>query len=212
MTQLNAQEIIALSHEITSKNKSYNDQKSALNKNSDADGADGLITYNKMLDHLAFGAHTFYEFEYLGNKWTMRLLGNKEDIDINAEIDKYQLDNKDYNDINVNRLKLVKRLVKALSPSPFKVDATQVNAIWSEKDLMMLHYNALIELNNRYMAFIEKATTDPELMTEEQILAMYEILKKKPEGWTGLNYWSLLQIAQWLGKSYGILHEQLKLD
>ena len=89
MTQLNAQEIIALSHEITPQNKSYNDQKSALNKNSDADGIDGLITYNKMLDHLAFGAHTFYEFEYLGNKWTMRLLGNKEDIDINKSVTLY---------------------------------------------------------------------------------------------------------------------------
>lgn len=185
-------EIIKSINELN--NSPLNQLKKDPVNNSSGTNHKALMQYNAMLDNITLGAHTNTTIEYAGIEWTLRLLTSAEYISIRKEVIEISKKDNLFDDFYITYLTILKFLSLALTPSPFK---TEGKAIFSEEDLKLVNYDVLEELYKRYIDFVQMATKKAEEFTEEEIQALMEIVKKKPEVLNELGRAQLLIVSKY---------------
>jgi hypothetical protein len=173
---MNKQEVLDTIKNI--KNVPIEPQKKDLHSNSSGTNHKALMRYNAMLDNITIGAHTQKMFTLNGIEWTFRLLTGHEQNSIRKEVMALAKKDECFEDFNLKYLEMIKIVTKALSPSPFKTDGKE---IWSEEDVGMLPYAMLEEMFNEYIEFDLLAMTKPSDLPIDEVEALIEIIKKKPE-------------------------------
>jgi hypothetical protein len=169
---MNKQEVLDTIKNI--KNTPIAPQKKDLHSNSNGTNHKALMRYNAMLDNITIGAHSRKTFSLNGIEWDFRLLTASEQNAIRKEVILMAKKDDCFEDFNLQYLEMVKIVTKALSPSPFK-------EVWSEEDVGMIPYAMLEELFKEYIDFDSLAMTKPSDLPIDEVEALIEIIKKKPE-------------------------------
>lgn len=189
------------------KNNSFATQKKDPVANSSGTKHRALMQYNAMLDNIAIGAHTQTTVNIANIDWTFRLLTGKEQTDIRKEVLNEAKKDECFEDFNITFLTMVKIVTRALSPSPFKTDGKE---IWNEEDIAGLPYGLLETLYITYIDFDALSTQKPTELPMDEVEAIIDVVKKKPEELSGLGRWKLLAISRSLLESCNRLQEIVK--
>lgn len=176
------------------KNKPIAPLKDDLLNNTSDGQHKALMQYNAMLDNITIGAQTSKTITYAGINWTLRLLTAEEYVDIRLAADRLCKENDAFEDYYVAFCKMTKILSRALTPSQFK---TSGEGLFSEDDLKQVNYDVLEVIYQEYCDFVRVATQKPTEFTDEEIEALWEIAKKKPEVLTELERWRLQAITHY---------------
>ena len=167
------------------------------------DQVDNLSLYDAILDNLAFGVKTKTTIKYCGVDWTFRMLGNEEEQSINYQVSKMMGDDIK-NGIATDKFRYqieeaVRTIHLALSPTPFY---TKNNAgedkVYDIAQIRLIPKDILINLLSLYRVFVQKATQDPEELTVEQIEAVLQMAKGKPEVLLALDYNQYVALTRYL--------------
>lgn len=189
------------------KNNPLATQKKDPSANSSGIKHRALMRYNVMLDNIAIGAHTQTTVNIAGIDWTLRLLTSGEQNEIRKEVLKQAKKDDCFEDFNILFWTYVKIITRSLSPSPFKTDGKE---IWTEEDMTNLPDGLLETLYLTYIDFDALATQKPTDLPIEEVEAIIEVVKKKPEELNGLGRWRLLATAKFLQASCNRLESIVK--
>jgi hypothetical protein len=180
------------------KNNSFASFKQKPVENSSGDKHRALMRYNAMLDNVAIGAHTQTTVNIAGIDWDFRLLTGKEQNAIRKEV-LNQLKAEDcFEDFNLQFWTMVKIVTKSLSPSPFKTEGKE---IWTEEDIANLPDGLIETLYITYIDFDSLSTQRPTELSYDEVEAMVDVVKKKPEELKKLGRWRLLATSISLAES-----------
>jgi len=186
--------------------------------NSDGHNYSDLLSYNILLDNIAFGCNTKYNFEYQGITWTFRPLTAEESISIYLETHKQQKKDDVWDDFYHLYLVILKTLALALSPHPFKLGKDHEgndlpnSSVFTENDLKKIPFNILQELYRHYTHFLAQATKNPEEYTNDELQVLLDTIKKNSIPLRDLERRQLLMIATYGMHCSQLLDEMQKSD
>ncbi len=189
------------------KNNSLASQKKDPVSNSSGTKHRALMRYNAMLDNIAIGAHSQTTISIANIDWVFRLLTSSEQNEIRKDVLKQAKKDDCFEDFNIQYWTFVKIVTKSLSPSPFKTEGKE---IWTEEDITNLPHGLLETLYISYIDFDALSTQKPTDLPIDEVEAIVEVVKKKPEELSGLGRWKLLATARFLLDSCNRLESIVK--
>lgn len=200
-------EIIKTVNEI--KKTKLADLKSNPVENSSGTNHRALMTYNAMLDNITISTGTKTDIECAGITWTLRLLNTDEFINIRKEVIKECKAEQLFDEWYSSYLTVIKTIAQALTPNPFKIEG---KALFNLNDLKQVNYDVLMELYKRYIDFVDMATKKAEEFTDEELEALKEIIKKKPEVYTEFDRRQFLILMKYYPNYCAQLEKMLAKD